>query len=200
MTIPAALWPRISQLLDEALLLEAPARASWLARLGVEHPDEAVHVRRLLAAHERPAGADALGAPPAGLIAAALADDGATRALAPGQMLGPYRLLERIGEGGMASVWLAEQTVNIVRRVALKIPHAGLEDAAAMTARFAHERDFLAGLEHPHIARLYDAGASADGLPYLAMEWIDGVPITRYADDHGLDVAARIELFLQVLQ
>jgi tetratricopeptide (TPR) repeat protein len=201
MTIPAALWPQISRLLDEALLLDPAERSPWLARLDVEHPDEAVHVRRLLAAHDRPAGDDVLGAPPAELLAAALSDESsATQALAPGRMLGPYRLLERIGEGGMASVWLAEQTANVVRRVALKIPHAGLEDAAAMTARFAHERDFLAGLEHPHIARLYDAGASVDGLPYLAMEWIDGVPITRYADEHGLDLDERIELFLQVLQ
>ncbi len=199
MTIPAELWPRISQLLDEGLLLDAASRSRWLAGLDEANPDEAVHVRRLLAAHDRPDGDGALGPPPAELLAAALADEGTTR-LTPGQMLGPYRLLERIGEGGMASVWLAEQTVNVVRRVALKIPHAGLEDAAAMTARFAHERDFLASLEHPHIARLYDAGASADGLPYLAMEWIDGVPITRYADDHALGVAARIALFLQVLQ
>ncbi|HEY4957986.1 MAG TPA: serine/threonine-protein kinase [Caldimonas sp.] len=200
MTIPAELWPRISRLLDEALMLESAERLPWLTRLDVEHASEAVHVRRLLAAHDRPADDDALRAPPAELVAAALAGDSAARSLAPGRMLGPYRLLERIGEGGMASVWLAEQTLNVVRRVALKIPHAGLEDAAAMTARFAHERDFLAGLEHPHIARLYDAGASSDGLPYLAMEWIDGVPITRFADEHGLDAAARIELFLQVLQ
>jgi len=200
MTIPAALWPRVSQLLDEALLLDPAARSPWLATLDAEHPDEAVHVRRLLAAHERPDGDGALGRPPAELLAAALADEWGARGLAPGRMLGPYRLLERIGEGGMASVWLAEQTVNVVRRVALKIPHAGLEDPAAMSARFAHERDFLASLEHPHIARLYDAGASADGLPYLAMEWIDGVPITRYADDHALTVAARLDVFLQVLQ
>jgi serine/threonine protein kinase len=200
MTIPAELWPRISQLLDEALLLAPEDRAPWMARLDAEHPSEAVHVRRLLAAHERTADDDTRWAPPAELIAAALVGEDATWSLAPGQMLGPYRLLERIGEGGMASVWLAEQTLNVVRRVALKIPHAGLEDAAAMTARFAHERDFLAGLEHPHIARLYDAGASVDGLPYLAMEWIDGLPITRYADNHHLDIGARIGLFLQVLQ
>jgi eukaryotic-like serine/threonine-protein kinase len=181
-------------------VLDPAARSSWLVRLAVEHPDLAVHVSRLLAAHDRPGGDGALGPPPAELLAAALADEGGARGLAPGRMLGPYRLLERIGEGGMASVWLAEQTVNVVRRVALKIPHAGLEDAAAMTARFAHERDFLAGLEHPHIARLYDAGASVEGLPYLAMEWIDGVPITRYADDHSLALGARIALFLQVLQ
>ena len=199
MTIPAGLWPEISRLLDEALSLDSAARAPWLDRLDAEHGDEAVHVRRLIAAHERPAAGDPLSATPAALVVAALTGESAGATLVPGQMLGPYRLLEPIGEGGMASVWLAEQTLNVLRRVALKIPHAGLEDPAAMTARFAHERDFLASLEHPHIARLYDAGASADGLAYLAMEWIDGVPITRYADEHRLDLAARVRLFLQVL-
>jgi len=200
MSIPPELWPEISRLLDEAMNLERGKRAAWLLRVDAGDASVAAHVRRLLVAHDRAAGNDALEAPPAELVAAAFAGDGDTPPLTPGMMLGPYRLLERIGEGGMASVWLAEQTLNVLRRVALKIPHAGLEDAAAMTARFAHERDFLAGLEHPHIARLYDAGASASGLPYLAMEWIEGVPITRFADGRRLTVAQRIALFLQALQ
>ncbi|MGZ5265438.1 MAG: protein kinase domain-containing protein [Caldimonas sp.] len=200
MSIPPELWAEISRLLDEAMSLDSDARAAWLPRLDATAADIAAHVRRLIAAHDRADGSDALEAPPAELVAAAFACSGDAPPLAPGTMLGPYRLVERIGEGGMASVWLAEQTLNVVRRVALKIPHAGLEDAAAMTARFAHERDFLAGLEHPHIARLYDAGASESGLPYLAMEWIDGVPITRFADERRLAVAPRIALFLQALQ
>jgi serine/threonine protein kinase len=200
MSIPPELWAEISRLLDEAMNLDRGERAAWLLRIDAGDAIVAAHVRRLLAAHDRPAGSDALVAPPAELVAAAFASGDDAPPLVAGMMLGPYRLLERIGEGGMASVWLAEQTLNVLRRVALKIPHAGLEDAAAMTARFAHERDFLAGLEHPHIARLYDAGASASGLPYLAMEWIDGVPITRFADEHRLAVAQRIALFLQALQ
>jgi serine/threonine protein kinase len=200
MNIPRELWPEISRLLDEALNLGRHERDTWLLRLDAGDAGVATHVRRLLAAHDRAAGRDALSAAPAELVAAAFENGDDAPPLAAGMMLGPYRLIERIGEGGMASVWLAEQTLNVVRRVALKIPHAGLEDASAMTARFAHERDFLAGLEHPHIARLYDAGASASGLPYLAMEWIDGVPITRFADEHRLTVAERIALFLQALQ
>ena len=155
--------------------------------------------RDLLAAHGRPVDGDPLHALPAALIASALAQHGPALALVAGRMLGPYRLVEPLGEGGMASVWLAEQTLNVRRRVALKIPHAGLEEPQATAARCARECDFLAGLEHPHIARLYDAGASADGLPYLAMEWIDGVPITQYADLHRLGVAERVDLFQQVL-
>ena len=200
MSITPELWAEISRRLDEAMGLERSERDAWVLRLDASDPGVAGHVRRLLAAHDRAAGSDALAAAPAELVAAAFASGDDAPPLAAGMMLGPYRLLERIGEGGMASVWLAEQTLNVVRRVALKIPHAGLEDAAAMTARFAHERDFLAGLEHPHIARLYDAGASASGLPYLAMEWIDGVPITRFADEHRLSAAQRIALFLQALQ
>ncbi len=200
MSIAPELWPEISRLLDEAMSLEPGEREAWLLRVDAGNAIVAAHVRRLLAAHERATGSDALVAPPADLVAAAFASGDDAPPLAGGMMLGHYRLLGRIGEVGMASVWLAEQSLTVVRRVALKIPHTGLEDAAAMTARFAHERDFLAGLEHPHIARLYDAGASASGLPYLAMEWIDGVPITRFADEHGLGIAQRIPLFLQALQ
>ena len=87
MTIPAELWPRISQLLDEALMFDLVARSPWLARLDLEHPDEALHVRRLLAAHDRADGDGALGPPPAELLAAALADEGTARGLAPGLLV-----------------------------------------------------------------------------------------------------------------
>ena len=114
-------------------------------------------------------------------------------------MIGPYRLLAPLGEGGMASVWLAEQTANVLRHVALKIPHLGLEAATLARERFERERDLLAGLEHEHIARLYDAGVTPDGVSYLAMEWIDGQPITAYCDARRLSVDARLALFRQVL-
>jgi serine/threonine protein kinase len=202
MAIPAALWPEVSRLLDEALNLDASARAPWLAGLRVQRPDLAVHVERLLAAHDTAFESDPLSGPPSELIASALAQPpgGAQPHLIAGQMLGPYRLVSPLGQGGMAAVWLAEQTVNVLRRVALKLPFTGLEDRAATTARFTQERDFLAGLEHPHIARLYDAGVSESGQPYLAMEWVAGVPITRYADDKRLRVQQRLALFEQVLQ
>ena len=202
MLIPPAVWPEVSRLLDEALSFDAAARAEWLDRLRAERPELAPHVERLLAAHGSARADDPLNGPPSELIASALAQAPPTAQphLVAGRMLGHYRLVSPIGRGGMASVWLAEQTLNVVRRVALKLPSWGLEDPAAMAVRFAHERDFLAGLEHAHIARLYDAGVSEDGQPYLAMEWIDGVPITRYADEHRLGVPQRIGLFLQVLQ
>ncbi len=202
MTLPASLWPEVSSGFDEASALPPDERAAWLARVGVQRPEVAAHVQSLLDAHDRPETADPLTAGPGELVASALAAQlqSARPVLEAGRMVGPYRLVTPLGEGGMASVWLADQTVNVQRRVALKIPHRGLEDAAVAAARYARERDVLAGLEHSHIARLYDAGVSADGLPYLAMEWIDGITICRYADDQRLDLAARIALFRQVLQ
>ena len=199
MRIPAELWPDLSRLFDEALNLSADERAPWLARLDGDRPTLAAHLRRLLAAHAQQPEGDVLHEPPTAFIASAL-EQGSPSPLEAGRMLGPYRLVAPIGRGGMASVWLAEQTLNVVRRVALKLPAWGLEDPAATAARFAQERDFLAGLEHAHIARLYDAGVSEDGQPYLAMEWIDGMPITQYADERRLGVRERIALFLQVLQ
>ena len=200
MTFPVDRWPELSSLLDDALALAPSDRIAWLAARERDRPDLATPLRRLLDAHARPEGIDPLHARPTELMAEALAQRRPDPSIAAGDMLGPYRLLAPLGEGGMASVWLAEQTVSILRRVALKVPHPGLEDPIATAARFAQERDFLAGLEHPHIARLYDAGVSDAGVPYLAMEWIDGVPITRYADDHRLTVAARVGLFKKVLE
>jgi serine/threonine-protein kinase len=201
MSVPPELWQAVSQLLDEALDLEASDRSQWLAQLEATRPELANHLRSLLKAHDSTVNADPLNGPPAELLIAALSNHAATHdGLIAGHMIGPYRLINSIGEGGMASVWLAEQTVNVLRRVALKIPHSMLEAPDATAARFIHERDLLAGLEHPHIARLYDANISADQQPYLAIEWIDGIPITRYADEHRLDITQRIELFQQVLQ
>ena len=200
MAIPSELWPELAALFDEGLALASQERIDWLAGQERRRPDLMPYLRRLLAAHERPEGTDPLRAPPIELMAEALIQRRPDAAIAAGDMLGPYRLLALLGEGGMASVWLAEQTVAVRRRVALKVPHPGLEDPAATATRFEQERDFLAGLEHPHIARLYDAGVSEAGLPYLAMEWIEGLPITRYADERRLTVAARVALFGQVLQ
>jgi serine/threonine protein kinase len=202
MTVPAALWPEVSRSFDEASVLPRGERAAWLEILQAQRPEVAAHVQRLLEAHDLPVTADPLAAGPGTLLASALTAQllSSRPVLEAGRMVGPYRLIARLGEGGMASVWLAEQTQSVQRRVALKIPHHGLEDAAAAAARYARERDVLAALEHSHIARLYDAGVSTDGLAYLAMEWIDGVTICRFADDQRLDIGARVALFQQVLK
>ncbi|MFN7727406.1 MAG: protein kinase domain-containing protein [Rubrivivax sp.] len=190
--IPPALWPVVSAGFDEALALPAAARPDWLARQAQAQPEVAFHLGRLLAAH---ATAQQPARPDTALFAAALAAP--RRQFEAGQSVGIYRLVAPLGEGGMAVVWSAEQLQGVLRRVALKLPHAGLERPAAMAQRFERERDLLAGLEHPHIARLYDAGTTDDGQPFLAMELISGQSLTRHAQ--GLPLAGRLALFQQVL-
>jgi len=115
----------------------------------------------------------------------------------PAESIGPYRLLQPVGEGGMGTVWLAEQTRPVRRQVALKIIKAGM-DTAQIVARFEAERQALALMDHPAIARVFDAGATPEGRPYFVMEYIKGEPITTYCTRHKLSVHDRISLFLQV--
>ena len=115
----------------------------------------------------------------------------------PGSRLGPYRLLERIGEGGFGTVFLAEQEEPIVRRVAVKLLKPGM-DTEKVVARFELERQALALMDHPNIARVIDAGATPTGRPYFVMDLVVGAPISEYCDRNGLSVEARLELFAQV--
>ena len=115
------------------------------------------------------------------------------------EAIGPYRLLERVGEGGMGEVWLAEQTQPIHRQVALKVIKAGM-DTAQVVARFEAERQALALMDHPAIARVFDAGATPQGRPYFVMEYVRGETITAYATRHTLTVPERIDLFLTVCE
>jgi len=113
--------------------------------------------------------------------------------------VGPYRLERELGRGGMGTVWLARRTDGLLKRpVALKLPIAGPR-IADLTRRFGRERDILADLAHPNIARLYDAGVTAEGQPYLALEYIDGTPIIAYCDRHRLSIRGRLGLYSQVL-
>ena len=115
----------------------------------------------------------------------------------PGDQVGPYRLVRELGAGGMATVWLAERADGVLQRqVALKLPRAGW--GLGLERRMAHERDILGALEHPRIARLYDAGVTADARPWMAMECVSGWPIDIYCSDKKLDVRQRLQLFLQV--
>jgi serine/threonine-protein kinase len=112
--------------------------------------------------------------------------------------LGAYRTLKAIGRGGMGNVYLAERVDGQFRhRVAIKIVPGGLQDEEAVE-RFRHERQILARLEHPGIARLLDGGVSADGRPYLVMEYVEGEPLTRYCDSRRLGIDARLRLFRAV--
>ena len=114
-------------------------------------------------------------------------------------MVGAYRLVRELGAGGMGVVWLAERADGLFTRpVALKLPHLGLQ-AKVFAERFARERAILAGLDHPHIARLYDAGITAHGQPFLAIEYVEGESLNVYCDRQRLGVAARLKLFVDVL-
>jgi serine/threonine-protein kinase len=117
----------------------------------------------------------------------------------PGTVLGPYKLLEQIGEGGMGLVYMAEQTQPVRRRVALKLLKPGL-DTRQVVARFEAERQALALMDHPHIAHVFDAGTTAAGRPYFVMELVRGVPITDFCDQRRLPTRQRLELFVTVCQ
>jgi eukaryotic-like serine/threonine-protein kinase len=117
---------------------------------------------------------------------------------AVGERVGPYRLVRELGRGGMGSVWLAERADGLMRRaVAVKLPHSWF--APRFLERFAREREILASLTHPNIGRLYDAGVTPSGQPYLALEYVDGESLTIYCRRRGLDVRACLVLFLQVV-
>jgi len=166
MNIQSEDWPVISALFDEALDLPAEDRRHWLD--GLAEPRRVFRgvLERLLADHARAETLDFLEAlPQVGVVE--------ERADSPRQ-IGPYRLLSELGRGGMGSVWLAERSDGLPRRrVALKLPHPGLA-THAFAERLARERDILSALEHPHIARLYDAGVSREGQPYIALAYVQG--------------------------
>src|SRR5438046_1866876 len=116
----------------------------------------------------------------------------AVRELRHPTQIGPYFIQELVGEGGMGSVYKAEQRTPIHRIVAIKITKLGM-DTREVIARFESERQALALMDHPHVARVLDAGASETGRPYFVMEFVPGEPITRFADEHQLTVRQRLE-------
>jgi serine/threonine protein kinase len=179
---------RMSQLLDEALPLDEAGRRAWLERLSAEHADLNAALRAaLLPSQGQVADLDALSELPS------------LDCLQPGVHVGPYELIRLLGAGGMAEVWLARRADGALKReVALKLP-LRTHLRADLEPRFARERDILASLEHPEIARLYDAGIDPQGLPYFAMEYVQGEPLTSWCDARGLAIAERIALLLQVL-
>ncbi len=171
--------------------LSDPAeRAAYLDR--VRDPAVRKRVEQLLQAEERAGGflRDATASP-------VELQDIPAAGEQPGTVIGPYKLLQVIGEGGMGTVYMADQTHPVSRRVALKVVKPGM-DSGEIIARFEAERQALALMEHPNIAKVYDAGATDLGRPYFAMELVRGVPITEYCDDHGLPPRQRLELFVRV--
>jgi len=168
---------------DRADYLDTACRGDTSLRMKVES---------LLQAHAE--ADDVLDAPIVGL---GMMPEGADLSEGPGTVVGCYKLLEKIGEGGMAVVYMAEQQEPIRRKVALKIIKLGM-DTKQVIARFEAERQALAMMDHPNIAKVFDAGGTEAGRPYFAMELVSGVSITKYCDENHLGTKARLSLFMQV--
>jgi serine/threonine protein kinase len=210
-------WTDIEPYFDRALQLDEQACTTWLGELAEQRPDVAKAVRALL---EQRAALNAAGFLEGAAfavvenLAPALRDIVARHAVRltgssavaqnirhgwqGGALVGPYRLIREIGVGGMSSVWLAERSDGQIKReVALKLPLTG---PRMQVERFLRERDILAALTHPNIARLYDAGISETGQPYLAMEYIAGTQLTESCDERLLGIRARLRVFVQAMQ
>ncbi|HXH82842.1 MAG TPA: serine/threonine-protein kinase, partial [Candidatus Tectomicrobia bacterium] len=178
---------RVEDLFAAAADLAPSERAAYLDRACGD--DDALRREvEMLLEHDARAGDSFLGG---------IAGDAHAREPLPTPCIGPYKLLGLIGEGGFGSVYLAEQTAPVRRRVALKVVKLGM-DTRQVVARFEAERQAMALLEHPGIARVLDAGATEHGRPYVVMEYVPGVPITDYCESEQLDTDARLALFLLV--
>ncbi|MEM1438703.1 MAG: serine/threonine-protein kinase [Pseudomonadota bacterium] len=180
-------WARLESLFERAVALPKEAQEAFIADNAGDSPEIAAQLRAMLAA-------DAQATSGSDLLARAQASDNDLI----GTEIDRWRLLERIGSGGMGVVFLAERTDgNLEQRAALKIIKRGM-DTDHVVQRFRQERQILAKLEHPNIARVYDGGVTVDGRPYFVMEHVDGLPITTYCDTNKLGIEQRLKLFQRV--
>jgi serine/threonine protein kinase len=179
-------WQRVKEIVGEALEREPGQRSSYLDSACAGDADLRAEAESLLAAH---GDAEGLSRAPWGTTV--------NGAPAEQQMIGTYQLVKVLGVGGMGQVWLAEQSEPVRRRVALKLVRAGIYNDDLLK-RFQSERQSLAIMEHPAIAKVFEAGATANGQPYFAMEFVDGLPITDFCDRQKLNIPERLRLFIQV--
>jgi serine/threonine protein kinase len=200
-------------LFQEALARSPEERAAFLAHACAERPELRAAVEALLAAHDK--SSNILDKPPADLGQAADSESGQARPVAaapqvtttdydpqaaPGVVIaGRYTLVEKIGEGGMGAVWVAKQTEPVKRKVALKLIKAGM-DSRAVLQRFEQERQALALMDHPNIARVFDGGLTPDRRPFFIMELVNGLPLHKFCDEAKLGIRQRLELFTAICQ
>jgi len=189
------IWYRVKELFNEAMKLAPEARGAFLEAACSGDAALRAEIEALLAAHDE-IGEDSRLSP---LAEDADTEVGVFNVEGPGTVIGRYKLLERIGEGGMGVVYLAQQEQPIRRRVALKIIKLGM-DTREVAARFEAERQALAMMDHTHIAKVFDAGVTDQGRPYFVMEYVPGVPITDYCDEHRLSTRERLQLYVPVCQ
>ena len=186
-------WQRVCVLFAAALRCAPEGRDTLLHEACGEDTELRAEVERLLADDHAASRDGFLDVPTASFIPSAPILE------QPGDRVGPYKLLQQIGEGGMGIVFMAEQDQPVRRRVALKVIKPGM-DTAQVIARFEAERQALAMMDHPNIARVLDAGTTDAGRPFFVMELVKGVPITEYCDEQQLTPRQRLELFIPVCQ
>lgn len=192
-------WPQVEALLDEALGLPRPEREAWLEALPADRATWRATLERLLDADARASSLDFLGTLPPLPPLPDRAEPPGPKPPSVGDRVGPWTLRRELGHGGMGMVWLAERADGLLKRaVALKLPR--MSWAPGLAERLARERDILATLTHPHIARLYDAGVDAAERPWLALEHVQGEPIDAHCRVHRLGLPARVALLLQVAE
>jgi serine/threonine protein kinase len=183
-------WQRLEELFHAMLALPPEQRAAALAESCGDDDELRAEVERLLRADAHASAFVGSAAAELGRVAASV--------MPSGGHIGVYRIVRELGRGGMGTVFLAERAdAQFEMRVAIKLIKRGM-DSEAVLERFRHERQILAGLEHPNIARMLDGGTSEDGLSYFVMEYVDGVPIDEYCRTHHLPVDARLQLFREV--
>jgi len=196
--VTASSWERVKELLHQAVALGPEARAKFLDEVCAADADLRVELDSLLMADAQ-LSEEFLRVPLAGDEDGDFEDFAATRLAAGTFFAQRFRLIRKLGEGGMGQVWLAEQTAPVHRTVALKLIGAGMYDDATVQ-RFQAERQSLAIMEHPCIAKVFDAGTSPQGQPYFVMEYVPGLPITEYCDEKKLGIADRLEIFIRACE
>jgi serine/threonine protein kinase/Flp pilus assembly protein TadD len=187
-------WQKVKQLVQAALEREAGERAAFLDQACAGDASLRAEIESLLGYQER--AEDFIETPAVHAAASSLPDD-SDDAMA-GRRIGPYKVLHKLGHGGMGAVYLATRAdFQYQKRVAIKLIKPGL-DSEEILRRFRHERQILASLDHPNIARLYDGGTTEECLPYFVMEYIEGLPIDEYCNRHKLSIIERLKLFRTV--
>jgi serine/threonine protein kinase/tetratricopeptide (TPR) repeat protein len=185
-------WQKARDVLEQALELAPEKRGRFLDVACSSDPSLRSEVQSLLSASDA-AASSFLQSPPVHPLRPGSPDN------IEGRVIGPYQLLKNIGEGGMGQVWLAQQIAPLQRKVAIKLIRWGMYDDTLLH-RFQAERQSLAVMDHPAIAKVFDAGATSEGQPYFVMEYVTGMPITEYCDLKKLYITDRLELFIKVCE
>ena len=191
-------WQKVGEIFDRALGLPESERDTFVVGECGTDAELLQQVRELLAGHQQQGPVDRLSDRVAVDINAAVPDG--AKAAKPGEHIGPYRVLARLGSGGMGVVYLAaREGEGFQQRVAIKVlHHSMMSDARGLMPRFLSERSILARLEHPNIPRFLDGGLTRDGAPYIAMEYVEGTPINTYSDERNFTTRQRLSLFVAV--